>query len=164
MPKSWTEFYLEMVELVATKSKDTSKKVGCVIVDPLHRVLSIGYNGMPRNVNDDVPERHERPVKYHWFEHAERNAIYNANGIGAKLKGSTMYLQSSPCSDCARAIIQNEITHVVAKKENIFTGSDWEESIKYGKEMLKEAGVKVIEIESKSQVRRIGRQMELEDG
>lgn len=159
MSKSWTDFYLEMAELVATKSKDASRKVGCVIVDSLHRVLSIGYNGMPRNVDDNIRERHERPVKCHWFEHAERNAIYNASGIGAKLKGATMYLQNLPCSDCARAIIQVEIVRVIVKSSNIFNDPNWKESIKYGKEMLKEAGVKVIEIKSKSQLRRIERQL-----
>lgn len=157
MPKiNWDDFYLGLAESVSKQSKDKSRQVGCVITDDRHRVLSIGYNGMPRGVNDDVPERHERPVKYYFFEHAERNAIYNANGIQAKLEGATMYAQSFPCADCARGIIQVGIKYVVAKKKNIFTGSGWEESIKYGKEMLDEAGVKIIEIGSKSQMRRIG--------
>lgn len=157
MPKiNWDDFYLGLAESVSRQSKDTSRQVGCVITDDKHRVLSIGYNGMPRGVNDDIPERHERPVKYYFFEHAERNAIYNANGIQAKLEGATLYMQSLPCADCARAIIQVGIEYVVIKNSNIFNDPNWKESVKYGKEMLKEAGVKVIEMGSKSQMRRIG--------
>jgi dCMP deaminase len=72
-----------------------------------------GWNGFPRGVDDDVDERHERPAKYLWTEHAERNAIYNAAAIGAATAGCTMYLPWYPCTGCARAIIQSGISEVV---------------------------------------------------
>jgi len=60
------------------RSKDKSTHVGAVVVDDLNIVRSMGYNSFVRGINDDVPERQERPEKYFWFEHAERNAIYNS--------------------------------------------------------------------------------------
>lgn len=95
-------------------SKDQSTKVGCIIVGQQNEILTTGYNGMPRGVNDDVEQRHERPIKYSWFEHAERNAIYNAARIGTSLLGSRAYITSlCPCCDCARGIIQAGIKTIV---------------------------------------------------
>lgn len=110
MITNWDNFFMTLAFLVAMKSKDKSTKVGAVIVDPrTNSVLSMGYNGLPRGVDDEIPERHERPEKYHWFEHAERNAIYNANGV----RYAKMYTQWMPCTDCARGIIQAGISEVV---------------------------------------------------
>jgi dCMP deaminase len=145
MPKQWTEYFLEIADLVATKSKDKSRQVGCVLVGPDHEVLSTGYNGMCRGLNDDVPERHERPEKYYWFEHAERNAVYNAARAGVKLKGATAYMQSAPCADCARALIQAGVTRIHARRANDFLKSRWVESIECAKIMLAEAGVELTE-------------------
>jgi len=62
----------------------TPHQIGCVIVGPNHEIRSTGYNSFPRGIRDDVPERLERPAKYLWLEHAERNAICNA---GARRDG-----------------------------------------------------------------------------
>jgi dCMP deaminase len=80
--------------------------VGAIILGSQSEPLSWGYNGFPRGADDDKAERHERPLKYTWTEHAERNAIYNAARVGARLLGSSMYVTMAPCVDCARAIIQ----------------------------------------------------------
>ena len=70
-------------------SKDRSTKAGAMFLQPeKYGVLAKGYNGLPRGCNDDVPERHERPLKYSYFEHAERNAVYNA--VRAVLRGSVV--------------------------------------------------------------------------
>jgi dCMP deaminase len=143
---TWTEYFLQMADLVATKSKDKSRQVGCVLVGPDNEVLSTGYNGMCRGINDDVPERHERPEKYYWFEHAERNAVYNAAGV--KLKGATAYMQSPPCADCARALIQVGIVQIHTRKAHAFIGLSahkWEASLQRARIMLAEAGVELTE-------------------
>src|SRR3972149_4666305 len=103
----WPEFFFALAALAAKKSKDRSTKIGAVVVGPDNEVRSLGYNGFPRGINDDVEERHRRPAKYLWSEHAERNAIYNAVRAGICLRGCTMYVHSHPCVDCARAIIQS---------------------------------------------------------
>jgi len=52
------------------------------------------------------PERLERPAKYLWLEHAERNAICNAARAGTATEACTIYVEIMPCMDCARAIVQ----------------------------------------------------------
>lgn len=146
---NWDEYYLEMAELVANKSKDRSTKVGCVIVGPDNEVRSTGYNGFPRGVDDLEESRHNRPTKYSYTEHAERNAIYNAARVGIPLKGCTLYLnwEPCPCTDCSRAIIQSGIVAVVGPDKPFGgKGTHWEENFKHSKEMLDEAGVQRITV------------------
>ena len=72
--------YMEIAYATSRLSKDTSTKVGAVIVGPSQEVRSLGYNGAPRGCNADEPSslRNVRPEKYFWFSHAELNAITNA--------------------------------------------------------------------------------------
>jgi len=50
----------------------------------------------------DLTDRFERPIKYMFFEHAERNAIFTAARHGIRTDGATLYVQALPCVDCAR--------------------------------------------------------------
>lgn len=102
-----------MTTLVASKSKDPSTKVGAVIVGEDDEILSIGFNGFPRGVREDLPERWERPEKYEWVVHAEENAILNAARVGTSLKGATLYVGGHPCASCAGSIVQAGISTVV---------------------------------------------------
>lgn len=87
-----------------TFSKDPSTKVGAILVDPVDFTqLTQGYNGMPRGVDESKPERQERPLKYAFYEHAERNAIYNL--ARPLLKGSIAVTTTVPSLSCARALI-----------------------------------------------------------
>lgn len=106
---TWVKYFMSIALTVSKKSKDQSTQVGAIIVGPGNEIISTGFNGMPRGVNDDVPERHERPEKYFWMEHAERNAIYSAAKIGVPTKGCRMYCTHPPCMDCGRGIIQSGI-------------------------------------------------------
>ena len=142
MSYSWDEYYLEMCGMVSKKSKDSSTQVGCVIAGKSNEIRSIGFNGMPRGIKDDLlPERNTRPEKYKWFEHAERNAIYNAARIGTSLEGCTLYIGWTPCHDCARAIIQSGITRVVIEKSEI--PDRWLDSCYTSLCMFKECGIRV---------------------
>ncbi len=145
--QKWDRRFLDQALAIAQWSKDQSTKVGCVIVGPNREIRSSGYNGFPRGVNDDVPERHVRPVKYKFFEHAERNAIYNAARVGTAIDGCTLYcgstMQGPPCVDCARACIQSGIARVVCGGSS-FPGDwreDWRESMLVSVDLFKEAGV-----------------------
>ena len=104
---NWVEYFYNIAEQVKEKSKDERTKIGAVIVGKDKEIVSTGYNSFPRGIEDYKKERQERPEKYYWFEHAERNAIYNAARIGVSTKGCTMYLTCGiPCADCARGIIK----------------------------------------------------------
>ncbi len=111
---SWDDYFLGLADAAGTRSKDGSTQVGCVIVGDYQMVVSTGYNDLPRQV-ENLPERFEAPEKYLWVEHAERNAIYMAARRGVALEGSTIYMQSMPCVDCARAIIQSGIRHITTR-------------------------------------------------
>jgi dCMP deaminase len=113
----WKEYFINIAEQVKEKSKDKSTKIGTVIVGKDKEILTTGYNSFPRGLDDNNSGRQERPEKYFWFEHSERNAIYNAARIGVSLKGSTAYLTSGlPCTDCARGLIQSGVVKVVCKE------------------------------------------------
>lgn len=110
---NWDQYFTDMLGPVAAKSKDKSRKIGCIIVGPENEIRTTGYNNMPRGCDDTVELRHTRPEKYLWFEHAERNAIYNAARHGASLKGCKAYVNLPPCMDCARGLVQVGITTVI---------------------------------------------------
>jgi dCMP deaminase len=108
---------MRLLPAIAERSHDPHTKTSCLVVGPDGEIRSSGYNGFPRGcADDDHLERLERPEKYFWIEHAERNAIYNAARVGIPLKGCTMYLSWLPCMDCARAIIQAGIVRLVCDK------------------------------------------------
>jgi len=143
---------MKMAYLVASKSKDRSMKCGCVLVGDGHSLLSTGYNGFPRLCNDKIESRYERPEKYAWTEHAERNSIYNAARNGVKLLNSTAYITGFPCVDCARAIVQSGVEEIVIPTKDtdpFFIESrwdDWAESFVKARTMLEEGQVIIREI------------------
>lgn len=144
---SWDEFFINMTHIIASKSKDRSTGVGAVIVGEDNEVLSIGYNGFPRGVDDTVAARHERPVKYEFTEHAERNAIYNAARQGIRLKGSIMYINWEPCPDCARAIVQAGIKEIRGMTRPMpHNSGNWKERFEFSRQILKEGNVKSINL------------------
>ena len=140
--KKWDHRFLDLALLIASWSKDTSTKVGCVVVGPNREIRSTGYNGLPRGVDDDDPARFERPEKYLYTEHCERNAIYNAARMGLSLEGCTMYMPWFPCADCCRAIIQSGITTLVASEPE-WSDPKWGKSHNAAVSMLTEARVAI---------------------
>lgn len=138
----WDERFMEMAQLVSTWSKDTNTKVGALVVDKDKIVLSMGYNGFPRSCDDTIKKRFEKPNKYLFTEHAERNALYHAARHGVSLRGCSLYVTYFSCSDCARGIIQTGITEVIAPKPDI-EHPKWGESFAASLQMFEEAGIVV---------------------
>ena len=213
--KSWDDYFIEMAGLIATKSKDPSTQVGCVIVGPDHEIRSTGFNGFPRGVAEmefgefhqpahfeknllsrelvvtcrcerlitipltdlkdsmtqqqledsvlkhkhfrlpewQLSKRWERPAKYEWVEHAERNAVYNAARTGISLKGCTAYLnwEPHPCVECTKAFIQAGIIEVVGPDIPFpnASGKDWKFEV--SKTMMNEAKVKYCTIKQRKE-------------
>ena len=138
----WPEYFKNIAHQVSLKSKDDHTQIGAVIVGPENEIVSTGYNSFPRGINDNVSERQARPEKYFWFEHAERNAIYNAARIGVSTKGCTIYLTSDmPCADCARGIINSGIVKVVITLNGAANSAKWKRSAKRSAMMFSEAKV-----------------------
>jgi dCMP deaminase len=135
-----------MATLVSNWSKDPSRKSGCILIDDLRAVLSVGYNGFPREVEDrveNVPQRFTRPDKYKWTEHAERNAIYNASRRGIPLSPATAYINWFPCADCTRALIQSGIERVVCGAEPDFNDPTYGRDFLISSQMMIEANIKI---------------------
>lgn len=142
----WDKYFLNIAENVKLKSKDQRTQIGAVVVGKDNEIVSTGYNSFPRGINDNVDERQQRPEKYFWFEHAERNAIYNAARIGVSLRDTTIYLTCGiPCSDCARGIISSGITKIYCKTEDTTRNREhWDEHAKISRQMFEESGVEVL--------------------
>lgn len=134
--RSWDQRFLDLAEHIAQWSKDPRTKVGAVIVDEKKRVVSVGYNGFPRGV-DDNPDRYEdRTAKLLFVAHAERNALDNAPLMD---EGCTLYTSLEPCVECTKSIIQKGIKRVVTYNHDRHDTFNWATA----RVMLKEAGVRV---------------------
>ena len=122
---TWDEYFMGIAQLAAERSKDPNTQVGACIVNDEHKIVSVGYNGMPRGVKDaDMPWAREGnflDTKYPFVCHAELNAVLNSNA--ADLSGCTLYVTLFPCNECAKAIIQSGIKRVVYHS-NKYAGSD----------------------------------------
>ena len=90
---------------------------GACIVSQDNKVLSLGYNGMPIGVDDNlIPwerEGKELETKYPYVCHAEMNAILNYRGSRKDLEGAKIYVDLFPCNECAKMIIQSGIKEVI---------------------------------------------------
>lgn len=142
---NWDEYFMSIARAVAQRSKDRSTKVGCVIVGPDHEIRSTGYNGFVRGMPDDNDALHERPEKYFWTEHAERNALYAAVRVGTPLAGCTAYVDWLPCIDCARGLVQSGIVAVVVPKGIHFDDipAQWKETFKRAFDLFALKGIPV---------------------
>lgn len=112
---NWEEYFMGIALLSAKRSKDPSTQVGACIVDEDNKVVSIGYNGMPRCVDESQltwEKGEDLNNKYLYVCHAEFNAILNIRN-GSSLKGCTVYVTLFPCNECAKAIIQTGINKIV---------------------------------------------------
>lgn len=143
---------MDIAKSISLLSKDKSTQVGALIVAEDGSALSWGYNGFPRGANDDVEERHQRPTKYLWTEHAERNAIYNASRNGIKLDGGNIFITSLvPCVDCARAIIQAGIKKVYIEKKALdpatYNSPQWLETWGIVNTMFNESKVDIFKLD-----------------
>jgi dCMP deaminase len=139
---NWDEYFINIAEQVKLKSKDNNTKIGVVLVGKNNEIVSTGYNSFPRGINDDVVERQDKPEKYFWFEHAERNCIYNAARIGVSTLGTTMYMTCGiSCADCARAIISAGVEKIVLRSGKGAMSPKWQESAERSNQMFKEAGI-----------------------
>ena len=141
---SWDQYFMGLAHLSAMRSKDPNTSVGAVIVDDKHRVVSIGYNGMPYGCSDDVyPWDREGDLldtKYPYVVHAELNAILNA---GRSLKDCILYVSLFPCNECAKAIIQSGIKKIIYEDDKYADS----ETTRASKRMLQSANVELVRLD-----------------
>lgn len=135
----WDEWFVGLARYVATASKDPSTQCGAVIVDASRRVVSLGYNGFPRGVDDSQERYADREVKLRMVAHAEANAILFA---GRPLSGCTLYTYPfQPCAGCAKLVIQSGIRECVAPVTPADLLERWGVDLSAAWLMFAEAGV-----------------------
>lgn len=137
---SWDEYFMGVALLSAQRSKDPSTQVGACIVSSENKIMSVGYNGMPRCCSDDEypwdRQGNALDTKYLFVCHAELNAILNyGNG---SIKGSRVYTTLFPCNECAKAIIQSGVAEVIYLSDK-YADTD---STVASKKMFDSAGIK----------------------
>jgi dCMP deaminase len=141
--QKWHNRYLQLAKDVATWSKDPSHKIGAIAVGSKGQVLSQGFNGFPRGINDTDERYNDRETKYKYVIHAEMNCIYNATYNGVSLDGGSLYVWGLPvCSECAKGIIQTGVKNVYWSVDEEIP-ERWVESYKFTKDVLTEAGVEI---------------------
>ena len=118
--KSWDEYFINIAEAVALKSKDPSSKMGCVIVDPKKRVVSLGYNGLVQGSDESKLTLSERPMKYYFAIHSEMNAVLFAR---QDLTGCTVYNRVATCENCLKYCLQAGIKRFVYKELRVHSFS-----------------------------------------
>ena len=144
---NWDEYFMGMAVLSGLRSKDPATKVGACIVDGDNKVVSIGYNGMPRGLDESKlswNRGEDLDSKYLYVCHAEFNAILNTR-VGSALKDCKLYVTLFPCNECAKAIIQTGIKEVIYldnKHKN-------EVSVRASEKLLNLAGVKITQYKGK---------------
>ncbi len=142
MRPSWDKYFMDLLELIKTRSTCMRRQVAAIIVRD-KQIISTGYNGAPRGVfhcdqvgclreKMHVPsgERHElcRGI------HAEQNAIIQASIHGVSIENSEIYITDSPCILCSKMLINAGIKRIVYKGEY---------PDKLALDLLNEAGVEV---------------------
>ncbi|MGI6325443.1 MAG: deoxycytidylate deaminase [Saccharofermentanales bacterium] len=146
---NWDEYFMGIALLSAKRSKDPNTQVGACIVSPEHKIVSVGYNGMPIGCSDDEfpwgREGEPLDTKYPYVCHAELNAILN--NVGFNLKDCTIYTPLFPCNECGKAIIQSGIREVVFISDK-YAETD---SVKASKRMMDHAGVRYRRLKSNLQ-------------
>lgn len=145
---AWDEYFMKVAFLICERSTCLRRKVGAVLVKD-KQILSTGYNGAPKGISHcsvagclreelKVPsgQRHEicRGL------HAEQNVILQAASFGVPTKGSIIYITNTPCSICAKMIINAGIEEVVI---------DSEYPDKMAVELLEQAGITLRKIKNK---------------
>jgi len=142
-------FYMSVAELTATQSKDPNTKVGSVLVKD-GKILSVGWNGPPRSLNDSIVpftcRDRSKPLKeqkYPYILHSEVNSLLNYAGQLDDLKDSSLYVTVFPCHNCALQIIQAGIKEIYYLEE--YKGNP--ESDEMSKYLFDMTGIRYIKLD-----------------
>jgi dCMP deaminase len=127
--------YLEMAAVWAKNSYCKRRQVGAIIVKD-NMIISDGFNGTPSGFENICEDENGDTKPY--VLHAEANAITKVARSNNSSDGSTLYITSSPCVECAKLIIQAGIKRVVFSDN--YRISD-------GIELLKRANIEIVQID-----------------
>ncbi|CCQ92953.1 Cytidine/deoxycytidylate deaminase family protein [[Clostridium] ultunense Esp] len=105
--KTWNEYFMQIAEIVATRSTCDRAEVGCLIVNDDNRIVSTGYNGsISGNPHCDDVGHTMRDGHCIATIHAEMNALLYCAKEGISVKDCKIYVTHFPCLNCTKALIQ----------------------------------------------------------
>lgn len=136
----WLRRYADLARHVAQWSKDPSTKVGAVLVGENRKQIALGYNGFPPGIADTEERLRDRPTKYRYMQHAERNVLDNA---AFDARGSTLVVTMHPCVECAKSIVARGVRAVLVCDSPV--PERWAESAQWARKILEEAGVLILQ-------------------
>lgn len=144
----WDGYFMSLAKVSALRSKDPSTKVGACIINNKKRVISLGYNGMPKGNDEEFPwsrEGSQSETKYAYVIHAEMNAILNCP---VDFENCIIYTSLYPCSNCAKTIAQSGISEVVYEDDKYHNTEDAE----IARAILKTSNIKTRKIDINSNI------------
>lgn len=137
---SWEKYFMEITEMVASRSTCDRAFVGCVLVNSSNRIVSTGYNGsVSGNPHCDDVGHTMRDGHCIATIHAEMNALLYCAKEGIPVKGCSAYVTHFPCLNCTKALIQSGINKIYFK--NNYRVDD------YAIELLKRNNIPYIKID-----------------
>lgn len=142
----WINHFIKVAEVVSTMSKDPNHKIGAVIVDKNNRIVSTGFNGFAKGIDDTDERLNDKETKRLLMLHAEENAILYAK---QDLTDCSIYIYGyPPCVHCTSIIIQSGIKTIYYKNSNKHnTVSDyWKANLEMAQRLAKEANVVVVDL------------------
>lgn len=111
--KSWKEYFMEITNLVASRSTCDRAFVGCLLVNDENRIVSTGYNGSVRK-NPHCDDIGHKMRDGHCIAtiHAEINALLYCAKEGISVNNCSAYVTHFPCLNCTKALIQAGIKKI----------------------------------------------------
>lgn len=149
---SWDQTWLQCSHVMAKRSRCSRAQVGAVIVAEDQTVISMSYNGPPRDypttdgdcsnwcpraqgTAEPSPTYDDCPAV-----HAEANAIARADF--SRMRGATIYVSTSCCKGCAKLLANAGIKRVVFQHEDGREYRKPQETIDF----LRACGIEVSEV------------------
>jgi dCMP deaminase len=118
MKQKFINYFMDVAERTSQLSHAIRLKVGAIIVKD-GRIISIGYNGMPANWENNCEDQiyedegfHIRLTTKPEVLHAETNAISKLARSTEAGNDATLFCTHAPCIDCAKLIYQSGINSV----------------------------------------------------
>ncbi len=132
--EKWDRRMLGLARVIASFSKDPSTQVGAVIATVRKEILSMGFNGFPRGMEDKPEWYSNREEKYSRIIHGEINALIFAR---QSVEGCTLYTYPfAPCDRCCVQMLQAGIAHFVFPTLSESARERWESAIDKAKEYM----------------------------
>lgn len=144
--------FMQLCFTIANRSPDPNTKCGAILTDNRGRLIGAGYNGMPRDTDEDAfpwtrgnGEQNDPESKYPFVQHAEKNAILNCSVVPHYIGGAICYVNAQPCYQClndlwgfgVHTIYHGNLLHRMVTENNQ----------KIINKIIEETGIKIVAID-----------------